>query len=84
MLRDAITAGTLKAVPFQYPEIKLEVTPQYDTKTRETTFLIRGNVDEALQKISENALVGSRDVLEGIKAAVPLFTFSGEGRDNGN
>ncbi len=70
-IRDAITAGILKA-------FKLEVTPLYDTK--EVTYLIHGDVDTVLQKIAENAPIGSRDVLEAIKScrsAIYLFRQGG-------
>ncbi len=66
-IRDAITAGILKA-------FKLEVIPQYGKK--EVVYNIRGNVDEVLQKIAENAPIGSRDVLEAIKSCrSAIFLF---------
>lgn len=68
-IRDAITAGLFKAH-------NAEVIPQNDTDKEEVTYCIRGSIDEILKKISENAPVGSRDVLEGIKAcrsAIYLF-----------
>jgi hypothetical protein len=67
IIRDAITAGILKA-------FGLEVTPLYDTK--EVTFIIRGNVDTVLQKIAKNSPVGSRTAIEAIKtcrSAIYLF-----------
>jgi hypothetical protein len=81
IIRDSITSGILKAVPASYPDIKLEVTPQHNTETRETTYLIRGDVDEALQKISKNAPIGSRDALEAIKnmrSAIFLYKQGGQ------
>lgn len=66
-IRDAIIVGILKA-------FKLEVTPQYNQK--EVVYNIRGNVEEVLQKIAENAPIGSRDVLEAIKSCrSAIFLF---------
>lgn len=73
-MRDAIIAGILKA-------FLLEVIPQNDPVKREVTYLVRGNVDEVLQKISENAPIGSRDVLDAIKncrSAIYLFRRGGQ------
>jgi len=66
-IRDSITAGICKA-------FDLEVTAKYDQ--RDVRYCIRGNVDEILQKIAQNAPIGSRDVLEAIKncrSAIFLF-----------
>lgn len=71
IIRDAITAGILKA-------FKLEVTPLYDGK--QVTYRIRGDVDEALRKISEDMPIGSRSALEAIKnmrSAIFLYKQGG-------
>lgn len=78
--RDSILSGVAKTIPKGRPNLELEVTPQHNTETRETTYLWRGDVDEVLQKISENAPVGSRDVLEAVKnmrSAIFLFKQGG-------
>ena len=66
-IRDAITAGILKA-------FSLEVVPLYDTK--DVVYKVSGNIDEVLRLIAANAPIGSRDVLEAIKScrsAIYLF-----------
>ncbi len=66
-IRDAITAGLLKA-------FGLEVVPLYDRK--EVTYQISGNVDEVLRLIAANAPIGSRDALEAIKSCrSAIFLF---------
>lgn len=80
VIRDSIIAGLARAVKKQYSDLELEVTPQHDAETRQVNYLLRGTVDEVLQKISENALVGSRDALEAIKnmrSAIFLFKQGG-------
>ena len=71
-IRDAITAGSCKA-------FNLEVNPPYNQN--EVLYVIRGDVDNVLKKISENRPIGSRDALEAInncRSAIFLFRHGGQ------
>jgi len=70
-IKNAIDAGMFKAFGCQ-------VTPRREQD--QIVFLIRGDVDEALQKIASNVPIGSRDVLEAIKATRSMIFMMREGQ----
>jgi hypothetical protein len=74
-IKDATLAGVLR--PF--PEIT-DISAYTEDETGRVYFNVRGNVQGALKKISENVPVGSRDVLEGIKACRSMIWVLKEGR----
>jgi hypothetical protein len=70
--RDSIKAGICRA-------LGLEVIPKYDSE--QVSFGLLGDVNVVLQKIADNAPVGSRDVFEAIKncrSAIWLFKHGGK------
>lgn len=71
VIRDAIIAGILKA-------FGITITPgkEFDR----TIFYAAGDVQKALDQISSNVPIGSRDALEGIKATRSMIWIMREGR----
>lgn len=75
IIKDATIAGVLKA----FPEIT-DISAYNENDTGRVNFNVRGDVQGALKKISENYPVGSRDVLEGIKSCRSMIWVLKEGR----